>query len=198
MLVYFVRHGLTDYNAANRVQGWLDVPLNAEGREQAQKVALRLSIKPVTQVYSSTLSRAADTARAIASTRGVPLTLDERLREYNMGEWQGKTGDEISASRGALKALERPDEIPGGETAQQVHHRAEAFLADLIAWHGQDNGRIVVVSHGGTLGAMLGAMLRMPVRRRQPFTFGNVSMTEAIWGDGHWRLRSLNDQQHLR
>jgi broad specificity phosphatase PhoE len=198
MLVYFVRHGLTDYNAAGRVQGWLDVPLNTEGREQARKLALRLSVKPITHVYSSTLSRAADTGRAIAAMRGVPFVLDERLREYNMGDWQGKTGDEINASLDGFKTQNRPDEIPGGETAQQIHDRAGAFITDLIASHGDGGGRIVVVSHGGTLGALLGSILRMPVRRRQPFTFGNVSLTEAIWSESHWRLRTLNDQQHLK
>jgi broad specificity phosphatase PhoE len=198
MLVYLIRHGLTDYNADGRVQGWLDIPLNPEGREQARKIALRLSVKPVTQVYASTLSRAAETGRAIASTRGVPLTLDERLREYNMGDWAGKTGDEITAESAAFRALGEAPEIPGGETARQMRDRVESFLADLINTHASMPGRIAVVSHGGTLGAVLAAMLHLPVTRRQPFSFGNVSLTEALWSEGSWRLRTLNDQHHLR
>jgi broad specificity phosphatase PhoE len=197
MLVYLIRHGQTDYNAEGRIQGWLEVPLNAEGRIQADKLARRLASKPISTVYASPLSRAADTGRAIAEARKAPLIIDERLREYHMGEWGGKTVAELSADFNALEHGDAEIHPPGGETAQQMRERVDAFLRDALERHTEHDDRIAVVSHGGTLGSMIGAMLKMSAARRHPFAFGNSSISEAIWSHGRWRLVSLNDRHHL-
>jgi broad specificity phosphatase PhoE len=196
--LYLIRHGETDYNASGRIQGWLDVPLNEAGRRQARAIAARLAAKPIAHIYASPLARAADTARTVAIAIGIELSFDDRLREYNMGDWQGLTGDEITAQTPAFLDVEH-NEIPGGETAAQMHVRVANFLGDVIARHSNGNGRerIAVVSHGGTLGAMLGVMLGMTVRRRQPFTFGNVSLTEVMWEGARWKVRTMNDQAHV-
>lgn len=198
MLVYLIRHGQTAHNAEGRIQGWLDVPLNAEGIEQARRLALRLAVKPINVVYASPLSRAQATARALTDMRGAQLILDERLREYNMGDWTGKTGDEIAASSPEFKQDGPQHQIPGGESAQQMHDRVSAFIEQLMAEHGTGKSHVAVVSHGGTLGACVGAMLGMPVARRHPFTFGNTSITEMQWIEGRWRMRTHNDRHHLR
>ncbi len=198
MLVYLIRHGQTAHNAEGRIQGWLDVPLNAEGVEQARRLALRLSVKPISTVYASPLSRAQETARALADMRGTQLILDERLREYNMGDWTGKTGDEIAAESPDYKSDGPHHQIPGGESAEQMHDRVSAFIGSLLAGHGAGKAQVAVVSHGGTLGAFVGTMLRMPVVRRHPFTFGNTSITEMQWAEGRWRMRTHNDRHHLR
>lgn len=197
MHLYLIRHGQTQYNADGRIQGWLDVPLNAEGKDQARRLAARLSTKPISMVYASPLSRAAETARALAERRGVALVLDERLREFNMGDWAGKTGDEIAATSPEFRSNGPHVAIPGGESAQEMRDRVTAFVADLITQHGTSGQRFAVVSHGGTLGAIVGAMLEMPVQRRHPFTFGNASITEAVWHGSRWRMKTMNDRQHL-
>lgn len=198
MLVYLIRHGQTAHNAEGRIQGWLDVPLNAEGIEQARRLALRLAAKPINVVYASPLSRAQETARALADLRGAQLILDERLREYNMGDWTGKTGDEIAATTSEFKHDGPQHQIPGGESAQQMHDRVSAFIGRLMSQHGAGKSHVAVVSHGGTLGAFVGTMLSMPVVRRHPFTFGNTSITEMQWVEGRWRMRTHNDRHHLR
>ena len=78
-----------------------------------------------------------------------------------------------------------------------MHNRVAAFLDELKQTHPDPSTRLAVVSHGGTLGAVIGAMLGLPVLRRQPFTFGNASLTEAQWERTRWRLRTLNDQHHV-
>ncbi len=122
--------------------------------------------------------------------------MDDRLREYNMGKWSGMTGDEIVATTPGMRwdIPERP--IPDGETAHQMHERVSGFLHDVIAWH-KPGDVIVAVSHGGTLGAVVGAMLGLPVLRRQPFSFGNTAISKTTWEHGQWHMRSLNDRCHL-
>ena len=153
-------------------------------------------------MHSSPLTRAAITAQAIAkncsldSTATIDVKMDDRLREYNMGKWSGMTGDEIVATTPGMRwdIPERP--IPDGETAHQMHERVSAFLHDVIAWH-KPGDVIVAVSHGGTLGAVVGAMLGLPVLRRQPFSFGNTAISKTTWEHGQWHMRSLNDRCHL-
>ncbi len=196
LTAYLVRHGQTAFNAEGRIQGWLDVPLDAVGQIQAQCVARRFSEKPVQAIYSSPLMRAADTARAISQACRLEVIFDERLREYHMGDWTGLTADEIRMTTPTAHLDDPEAPVPNGESAQHMRERVTAFLRDLIARH--DGEAVVLVSHGGTLGAMVGAMLGLPVMRRHPFAFGNASLTEAGYEGGRWRLRSLNDRCHLQ
>ena len=197
MLVYLIRHGQTQYNIDGRVQGWLDVPLNDQGREQARRLALRLSAEPIDMVFTSPLSRAVDTARALTAHSNLRMVVDDRLREYNMGDWTGKTGDEIAAGSAELGLDDPLIPIPGGESAMDMRNRVSAFVKELAQRHSTIFSRVVVVSHGGTLGAVIGSMLAMPVLRRHPFTFGNGSITEVVWHSNGWRMQTLNDRQHM-
>ena len=195
--LYLIRHGETGHNASNRIQGWLDVPLNETGQRQAARLGERFRGKPIAAVYSSDLMRARDTAQAVADVLGQPLILDVRLREYNMGQWTGLTGDEIAAvTPGFVPQGSHEPPIPDGETSHDMHRRIAPFLQELLDKHLHE--RVIAVSHGGTLGIVLATMLNMPLIRRQPFAFGNTAIAKATHEHGGWRLRSLNDQCHLR
>jgi probable phosphoglycerate mutase len=197
LTLYLVRHGQTAYNATGRVQGWLDVPLDDVGKMQALSVGRRFANKRISAVYTSPLSRAAETAKAIAAACNRDLILDVRLREYNMGDWTGLTGDEIAAAAPGMHLEGHEAQIPNGESAQDMRRRVEAFLTDIVSKH-TSRDTLVAVSHGGTLGMVVAAMLNMPAVRRQPFTFGNTAITKVTHEHGVWRLRSLNDRCHLR
>jgi probable phosphoglycerate mutase len=197
LTLYLVRHGQTTFNAEGRVQGWMDVPLDEVGLHQAQQVAKRFSAKQVHAIYSSPLMRAAETARAIAQAAGRDAILDDRLREYHMGDWTGKTGDEIAAITPGLRWGGPEMLIPGGESAQDMRDRVESFLHAVLARHAAGE-TLIAVSHGGTLGALVSAMIGLPVARRQPFSFGNTAVTKTVFEHNRWRLRSLNDRCHLR
>ena len=92
-----IRHGETDWNRASRMQGHLDVPLNAHGQWQARQTARALAGESVAAVYSSDLQRASATARAIAQACGAPLVLEPGLRERNLGRFQGWTFAQVQA-----------------------------------------------------------------------------------------------------
>ena len=147
--ILLARHGETDWNREHRVQGHTDRPLNDTGRAQALALAESLAGEPLDAVYASDLGRAVDTARAVADPRGLPVTTLHDLREKNFGTWEGQTDEEI---------LHRfPDASRGhwgdGETNEAMAGRVVAALRTIAERH--PGGRVLVVSHGGPLRAVL-------------------------------------------
>lgn len=144
-----VRHGQTDWNLEGRYQGGSDVPLNATGREQAERLAMELSASRYEAVYSSPLRRSLDTARAIAQGRGLEVYLDPRLKEIDLGEWEGMLATHIAAEYPELyrqwekdPRLVRP---PGGESIREVHDRAVAAVEEMVSKH--PGGTLCLVTH---------------------------------------------------
>jgi broad specificity phosphatase PhoE len=138
------RHGETDWNRERRWQGHADPPLNDAGREQA--LALAADVGDVDAIYASDLRRARETAEIVAAENGAPVHLDERLREVDVGDWSGLTRDEIAARfPGATRWA-------NGETREEMGGRVVAALLEIAAAH--QGGRVLVVTHGGPLGAV--------------------------------------------
>jgi probable phosphoglycerate mutase len=166
MRLYYVRHGLTDWNAAGRLQGRLDVPLNQTGRAQAACCGeiLRdllgrdgLAAADLDHV-SSPLGRACTTMEVMRATLGLPpadYRVDPRLAEISFGEWEGLTyrevlerEPEVAAQREAHKWRFLP---PGGESYEQLAVRVGAWLATATP-------DTVVCAHGGTGRALVALM----------------------------------------
>jgi probable phosphoglycerate mutase len=197
------RHGQTVWNAENRHQGQIDIPLNDVGREQARHAAQTLLAMKPTHVIASDLERALETGRILSELAGINLTVDERLRETFAGEWQGMTRDEIIAKYPADYAAWGGDsEIRpgGGETRWEVSDRVveaiESALLDIPA-----GGTLVVASHGGALRSALGRLLGLDPRQ---WTILGV-LANAQWSvlteldenmpklpDLKWRLQEYN------
>jgi broad specificity phosphatase PhoE len=150
--ILLTRHGETDWNVGRRVQGHTDIPLNVAGVDQARVLAEQLAGEPLKAVFSSDLSRALDTATAVADMHGLVVTVDPRLREKNFGTWEGLTDVEIG---------ERfPDAQRGqwgdAETTEEVSARVLSVLDSIRELH--PTGPVLVVSHGGPLRAALRAL----------------------------------------
>ncbi|GGM16191.1 histidine phosphatase family protein [Micromonospora yangpuensis] len=143
------RHGNTDWNAASRVQGQTDVALNDLGREQARTAAPLLAALRPDAIVASDLSRAADTAAALAAVTGLPVRTDARLRERHFGQWQGLLLTEVKQRFAAEHARWRagdPDPGAGIESLDDLGKRlGTAFqeAADLVP-----GGTVVVATHG--------------------------------------------------
>ena len=135
-IVLLCRHGRTDWNDLGRYQGQTDVPLNAQGREQARVLAAELRSEPLKAVYASDLSRAADTAAEIARLHGLEVRLDRRLREINQGDWEGLTVPEIrQVSPTLFEAWEGAPgrvRLPGGESLADVRDRAMQAVREML------------------------------------------------------------------
>jgi glucosyl-3-phosphoglycerate phosphatase len=157
------RHGLTDSNASSRVQGQLDTPLNGVGRAQAATAAAALADWHPDAVVSSDLSRAVDTAAALAALTGLPVSYDPRLRERHFGVWQGLLLSEIESRYPAECAAWRAGSPSPGcavESLDDMGKRVgEAFqeAADSVP-----GGTIVVVTHGGSARQGCGHLLGWP------------------------------------
>ena len=144
--ILLARHGETDWNRDGRWQGWADPPLNDAGREQARELAEQLRSMQFDAVYSSDLRRAHETAEIVAAPHGVPVVTDVGLREIDVGSWSGLTRAEIEERFG--RDAERTD----GETRDQHRERVVAAFERIARAHVGE--RILVVSHGGSLGAL--------------------------------------------
>ncbi|MEA2433066.1 MAG: hypothetical protein QOG54_523 [Actinomycetota bacterium] len=148
--VLLVRHGATDWNINKRAQGQADIALTEKGKLQALDTAEQLKNFDVDAVYSSDLSRARDTAKAIADVHGLGVIEDPRFREIDQGEWTGLPVDEIKQRWPDLWGPARHYSTrPGGESPQQVRQRSLEALKEAVAQN--EEGTIVVVSHGGTI-----------------------------------------------
>ena len=145
--LWLVRHGATDWNTAGRLTGWTDIPLNPEGRNQAASLRGLLTRRSYTQVWSSDLTRALETARL---AWGEPH-IDDRLREINFGSLEGTRWNQLKPStQEALVAFDG-FAAPDGESVTDLRQRVAAFLTSLASGHH------VVFTHGGVIQLLLRA-----------------------------------------
>jgi glucosyl-3-phosphoglycerate phosphatase len=166
-----LRHGQTEYNAGSRMQGQLDTDLSDLGREQAAEAAEVLAKRQPMLIVSSDLRRALDTAIALGERSGLPVLVDERLRETHLGDWQGLTHLEVDAAAPGARLSWRDNArwAPhGGESRVDVAARSMPLVAELIAQQGEwgldePDRPTVLVAHGGLIAALTAALLGLPV-----------------------------------
>jgi len=162
-----VRHGESVWNAAGRWQGWADPPLSELGAAQAAEAAARLTGAALTAVVASDLRRAGQTAEIMAAHLDLgPVGIEPGLREFDVGDWTGLTRPEIAQRwPQELEAWNegRLDHMPGGEPRDAFGLRVVAAVARVAEAAGPD-GRVLVVTHGGTIRALERAAGAEPVR----------------------------------
>jgi len=155
-VIAFVRHGQTELNRGGRLQGRIDAPLSAVGREQAAALARGFASAPVARVVSSPLQRASDTAAAIASAHGLTVEVDERLIELDYGAWDGMKLTDVSADDWAAWRRDPEFSPPGGERLADVTARVVAFCADVLS-----DDLVLAVSHVSPIKAAVCGALRV-------------------------------------
>ena len=170
-IILLARHGQSDWNATRRWQGHADRPLTAKGREQAQALAERLAHIQLDGIYSSDLRRAADTARVVADAQGLELVEVPALREVDVGSWSGLTREDAEERFPEGFARWR-DGFPGWDDGEEYDEMAQRVIGAVvdIALANED-GRALVVSHGGPIRAIHAAALGLDVhtyRRMRP------------------------------
>lgn len=194
-----VRHGQTDLNRDQRVQGRSDHSLDETGRGQAALLARRLSRAPVRAVFSSPLRRAMETAQAIAGRHGLEVRCEAGLTEMDVGELDGITYRELRDRFGDfVRDWERDPgsvRMPGGETAQEVLARAWPVLQHAAG--AAQEGAVVVVSHSFTLQALVCQAMDIPLAHLERVRHDVAAVTTLAVRDGDFVLRCLNDRCHL-
>ncbi len=171
------RHGQTDWNIENRFQGHSDIPLNATGIAQAKRAApLLMGLRPE-KIIASDLTRAIQTAQALADISKLPIEIDAGLRETNGGKWEGKTGAQNRAEdyERFVTWLDGND-LPAGETGERRSEIAARAVSAIERALGEIE-TLIVVTHGGTARTVIGKMLELPMN--QWSTIGGLS--NASW-----------------
>ena len=192
--LYLVRHGRTVYNTQNRVQGWCDSPLTAEGRRSVRVTAEHLRGRAFAAAYSSPSGRTMETAREILALHpGTPLTSDGDLREFGFGEFEAGPEAQLFAQIdaptlfGSIFDGSFPG-LPGGERADRYLERVAAAFERITRRH-DDVQEVLVVGHGVTLLAYL-TMVGHPLHPLHPLPNASVSVVE-IGADGSRRLTAF-------
>ena len=205
-----IRHAQTVWNAASRIQGQADPALSDEGRAQVERLRERVRGYPLTRLYSSDLERAHQTAAAVAWSRlDLAPSLDPRLREVSLGEWEGATSAGLEADYPDLyrEWLASPswDLVPGGEGEAAFEARVFAAMEEILGSAG-DADTVAVVTHIGVIRLLLATITgtqRNNMRWR--WAIHNTSITRIDsppdfdrWRSGAVDMVAINDNAHLK
>ncbi len=146
--LYITRHGETEWNLNNKMQGWKESKLTAKGKKQAEWLGDRLEDIDFEAIYSSPLGRALNTAEIIADNRETEIIINKNLKEMNFGDWEGKTSSEIKSQDfdQYRNFWEKPHLFDGetGETFNDVRNRVIPVIDEIISNH---NNNILIVTH---------------------------------------------------
>lgn len=198
--LWLIRHGETDWNKERRMQGSSDVPLNQTGLEQAERLAARLNGNTFDRVYSSDLNRAYTTAQIVCPQS--TIIRDARLREINLGRYEGKRWDEVPQEEQPLMMVWATgpyhQRVPGGESSDDLQVRVKSWLSELPSAE-----RVAAFTHGGTIGATLQIFTGRPPAKRLgeagswSFRLANTSISKLLITPEHVTVEVVNDYAHL-
>ncbi len=185
--VHVARHGEAEYETdlVSNDGGWL----TPGGREQARALAARLRGARISRVWTSSMSRAVQTAEIVAAELGVDVVVREGLREYSVGDMAGTRMDErehVSAAFHAWLDGDREAEIPGGVRIADFVRRVTGALQEVADQHPGES--VLVISHGGAILGALPPLAGIPPERVRGLTLPNCGVIELEAGAEGWRL----------
>jgi len=198
-----IRHGETAWNAIRRLQGHLDIPLNAEGQRQAAALGRALQHERLDAIISSDLQRARQTAQAIAAPRGMTVQPERGLRERCYGAFEGmlyaEIGQRYPQAHAAWQARDADARFPPGvhvaETLREFYARTVGTITRLLA----DGGyrKVALVAHGGVLECAYRAAQGLDFAQRRDFDIFNASINRFAWDGSKLRLLQWGEVAHL-
>ena len=198
-----LRHGETDWNRELRFQGQVDVPLNAVGHAQAQRLAQRLAAEPVHHIVSSDLLRTRQTAQPILGlaplAQSPELVTDAMLREQNFGRIDGMRVEDIKTQHADVWAgwtqFQSDYAVPDGESTRQFHTRVmDAIHRLAAAYAGQT---LVVVTHGGVLDMLYRTVHGLGLNGPRQSTIPNAGYNRVRLDAGNFSILNWADTTHL-
>ncbi len=196
-LVYLVRHGMTDWNAADRLAGRLPgVGLNAQGRRDGEALAARLGHVPLRRVVSSPLERAQETAALIARRHGLAVATDEAFTEREYAAWQGLLSSEIHARFPEdVRAVDEGGAVAGVEPVAAMAVRMLDGLERLAGAHPGE--AVVIVSHADPMRALVARIIAAPAAALRALAVDTASLSRLRVRDGVFVVDYLNSRSHL-
>ena len=198
--ICFIRHGETDWNVEQRMQGQIDLALNARGEAQAAALGRSFAGSAADALYSSDLLRARQTAQPIAQALGLAPTLLRELRERNFGRCEGLTFAEIEVlyADDARAIVSRDPDYGapgGGESRRQHAARVLGCVAGLVARHGGQS--IVVVTHGGVLDVVYRRAFDLSPDAPRDYVIANAGINWLAIEGERWSVERWGETGHL-
>ena len=196
MRLFLARHGQSLWNEVRRFQGTTDVELSALGRRQAEALGRTLRGRKLAAAYVSPMRRAFDTATIALEGTGLPIVPVDELRELSLGEWEGRTVDEVSGREGdpyrrwVRAPLDCPP--PGAEALPDVCGRVLRALDRIAAAH-PDGDDVLIVAHGGVISVYACHLLGCSFNTLWRLRIDNCGLTTVEPP----RIVTLNDTSHL-
>jgi len=194
-----IRHGETDWNVQTRIQGHIDIELNAHGVWQASRLPLGLAHEEIAHVYTSDLSRAKMTAHAFAKPMGLATTEVRDLRERHFGVFEGITWQELEerhpSEARAWKSRD-PHWTPAeGESLEMLRARIVNVIERLASQHLGE--QIAMVTHGGVLDVLYRLATHQFDQSPRTWTLGNTFINRLLWSKEGLHLVGWGDNAHL-
>jgi len=199
--IFLIRHGQTLWNKEERYLGDEDIELTPEGIQQAKLAAKYLSEVNLSNIYSSPLKRAIDTAAFINDGRKIEVIVRENLKEANFGEWEGIRYNRMAEEfrDDYTRWLKDPynNSPTGGESFKMVQERAVKEIDNIIK-ENEDNSKVVVVTHGGVIASLLVYWLKIPVSRWWTIIQRQGAINIVIIDRGFPYISAINCTGHLK
>jgi probable phosphoglycerate mutase len=197
-----IRHAETEANVSKKVwQGASDTPLTIRGERQAAATAGYLAMlhrrNAVDVFYASSLLRARRTADAISTAIGLPVQLDYALREFDLGDWEGRAFDDLEDTENLSKRWDADPHFapPGGESPHMFQRRIVTAFESMASAHPDQT--VLVVTHGGVIRNLLGLWIGNGPDDWQRWQASNCSITMLERSGQAWHPILLNDTSHL-
>ena len=196
--IFLIRHGETEFNRLGVFRGRYEVDLNERGRRQAEEIGQALKAEAIDFLLASPLGRAVETARRVAGELGIEYRIDGAFNNIALGEWQGVAKEKI---KGDFPEMWRawttePEKlrIPGGETVEEVRHRATSRLLEIVETEVASFG---IVTHRSVIKGLAASMLGVAPPYFWKFYIDNAAYSVFEYDRSSFTLMSWNNDTHL-
>ena len=196
--IILIRHGETEWNSQQRMQGHSNSDLSSVGQAQIQALGQWMKNVPFDHIYSSDSLRAKQTAEAITQFSGHELKIDLRLREKNLGVFEGLTSEEARERHPEVfrlfKTAGSKYVIDEGESTQQLQDRALEIVDEIRIKHPEE--RVLLVTHGGFIRVVMKHSLGLSLETPTRFLIRNTGVFRLEWED-KWLVSQMGGVSHL-
>ena len=193
-----IRHGETEWNSQKRMQGHSNSDLSSVGQAQIQALGQWMKNVPFDLIYSSDSLRAKQTAESITQFSGHELQFDQRLREKNLGVFEGLTSEEARERHPEVfrlfKTAGSKYVIDEGESTQQLQDRALEIVNEIRIKHPEE--RVLLVTHGGFIRVVMKHSLGLSLETPTRFLIRNTGVFRLVWED-KWLVSQMGGVSHL-
>ncbi len=178
-----MRHGKTDWNAMNKLQGRTDIPLNNIGREMAQRAGKEAANLPFDICYCSPLIRARETAEIVLAGRNIPIVIDERLNEMCFGIYEGTENSFDMPDCPINELFKNPESyhpVEGGEGLEELYARTGEFIKEIVEPAMKQGKNVLIVGHGAMNLSIICQIKGIPIEKFWSVGIENCKLIQLL------------------